>query len=63
MERKKEHIENYLKASYETNPLFSCVYLEHNALPSYDFSEIDLSCDFFGKESAEIGRASCRERV
>lgn len=50
MERKKEHIENYLKASYETNSLFSCVYLEHNALPSCDFSEIDLSCDFFKKK-------------
>lgn len=48
--RKKEHIENYLKTSFEGDNLFEDIFIEHNALPELNFSEIDISTDFLGKK-------------
>ncbi|MDX9916978.1 MAG: type 2 isopentenyl-diphosphate Delta-isomerase [Gudongella sp.] len=47
--RKKEHIENYLKTSYEGDTRLEDVFLLHNALPELDFDEIDTSVTFLGK--------------
>lgn len=47
--RKKEHVENFLKTSYEGDTLFQDIYLEHNALPELNFNEIDTSTNFLGK--------------
>ena len=49
VERKKEHIENYLKSEYRGDPLFDDVYLEHRALTDFDFEEIETSFDFLDK--------------
>lgn len=49
VERKKEHIENYLKSEYRGDPLFDDVYLEHHALTDFDFEEIKTTFDFFDK--------------
>lgn len=48
-ERKKEHVENYLRTSFESDNLFSDVYLEHNALPDLNLSDIDTKLEFLGK--------------
>lgn len=48
-ERKKEHLENYLRTGHEGNPLFSDIYIEHNALPLLSVDEIDPSTEFLGK--------------
>ncbi len=48
--RKKEHIENYLKSDFTGNTLFSNVYLENNALPEINFSDVDTSIEFVGKK-------------
>lgn len=50
-ERKREHVENYLKTSYEGDTLFGDVYLEHNALPELDIGDIDTGIDFLGKRA------------
>ncbi len=50
MERKQEHIENYLKSEYKGNNLFDCVYLEHTSLPELDLNDVDLSIEFNGKK-------------
>ena len=50
MERKQEHIENYLKSEYRGNNLFDCVYLEHTSLPEIDLNDVDLSMEFNGKK-------------
>ena len=50
MERKQEHIENYLKSEYRGNNLFDCVYLEHTSLPELDLNDVDLSVEFNGKK-------------
>ncbi len=47
--RKKEHIENYLKTSFQGDTLFGDVFLEHNSLPELNFSEIDTKTTFLGK--------------
>ncbi|MGO1468437.1 MAG: type 2 isopentenyl-diphosphate Delta-isomerase [Tissierella sp.] len=47
--RKREHVENYLKTSFQGDTLLSDVYLEHNALPELNFSEIDTKTKFLGK--------------
>lgn len=47
--RKREHVENYLKTSFQGDTLFGDVYLEHNALPELNFSEIDTRTTFLGK--------------
>lgn len=47
--RKREHVENYLKTSFQGDTLFSDVFLEHNSLPELNFSEIDTKTNFLGK--------------
>ena len=48
--RKREHIENYLKATYEGDTLFEDVFLYHNSLPEVDFDSIDTEVEFLGKK-------------
>lgn len=50
MEKKQEHIENYLKSEYMGDNLFNCIYLEHSSLPELDIKDIDISKDFFGNK-------------
>lgn len=52
LERKTEHIENYLKTEFKGNTLFSDVFIQHTALPNLDFDEIDTSLEFLGKQMA-----------
>ena len=47
--RKREHVENYLKTSFQGDNLLGDVYLEHNSLPELNFSEIDTKTTFLGK--------------
>ncbi|OLS03707.1 type 2 isopentenyl-diphosphate Delta-isomerase [Tissierella creatinophila] len=47
--RKREHVENYLKTSFQGDTLFGDVFLEHNSLPELNFSEIDTKTTFLGK--------------
>lgn len=48
-DRKKEHIEHYLKSTYKNTTQFEDVYIEHDALPELNFSEIHTGTDFLGK--------------
>lgn len=48
--RKKEHIENYLKTSFQGDTLLGDIFLEHNALPDLNFDDIDTSTTFLGKK-------------
>lgn len=48
--RKKEHIENYLKTSFQGDTLLGDIFLEHNALPNLSYDEIDTSTIFLGKK-------------
>lgn len=47
--RKKEHVENYLKTTFKGDNLFDDVYLEHNALPELNLSDIDTKVNILGK--------------
>lgn len=48
-DRKKEHIDFFLKTTHEQNTLFDDIYLEHNAIPELNFEEIDTLTYFVGK--------------
>jgi len=50
LDRKKEHIENYLKSDYKGETLFDDIYIENNALPEVDLDDIDTSMKFLGKD-------------
>ncbi|MDO5018436.1 MAG: type 2 isopentenyl-diphosphate Delta-isomerase [Lagierella massiliensis] len=49
LERKKEHVESYLKTGYRGNNLFKDIYIENNSLPGIDFEEIDTNVEFLEK--------------
>jgi len=49
-QRKREHVENYLKTSYEGDNLFNNIFLQHNALPELNLIDIDTGTEFLGKE-------------
>lgn len=48
-DRKKEHIEHFLKSTYQATTLFEDIYIEHNALPELNASKIDTKTNFLGK--------------
>jgi len=48
--RKKEHVENYLRTSFQGDNLLRDVYLPHNALPELNFDDIDTSLIFLDKK-------------
>lgn len=48
-DRKKEHIEYYLKSTFENDTLFKDIYVEHNSLPELNLDEIDGRTEFLGK--------------
>lgn len=52
IERKNEHIENYLKTLYTGDTLFSNIFIEHNALPELSMDDIDTSIEIFGKKAS-----------
>ena len=47
--RKKEHVENYLRTTFKGDNLFDDVFLEHNALPELNLADIDTKLQFLGK--------------
>ncbi|NLL81041.1 MAG: type 2 isopentenyl-diphosphate Delta-isomerase [Tissierellia bacterium] len=48
--RKREHIEYYLKTTFQGDTFLGDVFLEHNALPNLNFDEIDTSIVFGNKQ-------------
>ncbi|WP_055078403.1 type 2 isopentenyl-diphosphate Delta-isomerase [Lagierella massiliensis] len=48
-ERKREHVESYLKTEYVGDNLFKDIYIENNSLPGINFEEIDTKVSFLGK--------------
>ncbi len=48
--RKREHLENCLRASYEGNTLFEDVFICHSSLSDFDFDEVDTSVEFLNKK-------------
>lgn len=48
-QRKREHVENYLKTTFKGNTLLDDVFLEHNALPELNLSDIDTKINYLGK--------------
>ncbi len=49
IERKEEHIDFFLQSKNSNTNLFEDVYLEHNALPELNLSDIDTKCVFLGQ--------------
>lgn len=49
-DRKKQHIEHYLKSAHRNDTLFKDVYIEHNSLPELNLDEIDTRINFLGKD-------------
>ncbi|MFA7412221.1 MAG: type 2 isopentenyl-diphosphate Delta-isomerase [Tissierellaceae bacterium] len=47
--RKREHLENYFRATYRGNTLLEDVFLEHNSLPELSIDDIDTRVKFLGK--------------
>lgn len=52
LDRKKEHIEEYLRAEFRGSTMLEDIYIEHNSLPELDFFQIDTSSKFLGKKIA-----------
>lgn len=50
--RKQEHIENYLRATYQGDPLFKDVFIEHYSMPDFAYDDIDTGMTFMGKDIA-----------
>lgn len=50
LERKLDHIENYLKTEYVGDTLFDQVFLEHDALTDLSTEGVDTSLEFLGKK-------------
>ncbi len=48
--RKKEHVENYLRATYESDPLFKDIYLTHDSLPELGLDDIDTKTQFLDRD-------------
>lgn len=48
-QRKKEHVENYLRTTYRGDTLLRDVFLYHNSLPEINFADIDTKSIFLGK--------------
>lgn len=48
-DRKKEHIDCFLKSTYKNDTLFEDIYIDHNALPELNLGEIDTKIKFLGK--------------
>ena len=48
-QRKKEHVENYLRTTYRGDTLLGDVFLEHNALPDLRLEDVDTKTTFLGK--------------
>lgn len=48
-DRKKQHIEQYLKTTFKSSTLFEDVYIEHNSLPELNIDEINTEIIFLGK--------------
>ena len=48
-QRKKEHVENYLRTTYRGDTLLGDVFLQHNALPNLRLEDIDTRTTFLGK--------------
>ena len=51
-ERKREHVENYLRTTATGDTLMEDVILEHVALPELSMDEISTETEFFGKTLA-----------
>src|SRR5699024_4022313 len=49
-QRKREHVENFLRTTFKGDTLLDDVFLEHNALPEINLSEINTKMEFLGKE-------------
>ena len=54
LERKLDHIENYLKTEYVGDTLFDQVFLEHDALTDLSTEGVDTSLEFLGKKLSLI---------
>ena len=49
-QRKKEHVENYFKSTYEGDNLLGDIFLHHNSLPDLNFEDISSKTNFLGRE-------------
>lgn len=50
IDRKREHIEYFLKTENKGNTLFDCVFLEYDSLPELNLEDIDISTNFLGRK-------------